>query len=393
MKAYQNKEEVKKFIEEHLNDDPAELMLSAHKYPELDMKYMAGQIASRQQIRKKLPDWYNNFDLVMPPKQNLEQASSEIAAEFKSREMEGKRFADLTGGTGIDCLCISKKFEESLYVEKDKALARVATHNFEVLGKDVAVHSTSAEAFLDKVDEPLDWIFIDPSRRDDAKNRVYALEDCEPNILELKEKMLQSSGQILVKLSPMLDIKKTLQQLPECEKVQIVAVDNEVKELILFLKSDRTEEPVIEAWNLLNSGSEETFSFTVSEEDQAIVELREPGKYIYEPNAALMKSGAYKLISERFGIHKLHYNTHLYTSEKLIEHFPGKQLKVLKISGASKKEVKRLIPRSKINVISRNFPMGANEIKKKYKLQDGGEQFLIFCETTSGYKVILVERV
>lgn len=391
MKAYQNKEEVKKFIEDHLNDDPAELMLSAHKYPELDMKFIVGQIASRQQIRKKLSDWYENFDLVLPPKENLEQASSEITAKFKSRWVKGGRFADVTGGTGIDCYYLSEQFEKSVYVEKNEDLAETAAHNFEVLGREIQTKITSAEEFLEHIDEPLDWIFIDPSRRDDAKNRVFALEDCEPNILELKDTLLEKSEQVLIKVSPMLDIKKTLEQLQRCYRVQIVAVDNEVKEMLLYLNNDISKEPEIEAWNLLNGGQEEEFCFSLEDEEQSAAEFGEPENYLYEPNAALMKAGAYNLISVRHEVRKLHSNTHLYTSEELVESFPGKRLRILEVSGASKKEVKKLIPQSTINVISRNFPMGATEIKKKYKLRDGGDQFLIFCETISRFKAILAE--
>ncbi|XWN38411.1 MAG: hypothetical protein ROO71_05600 [Balneola sp.] len=382
------------FIKDHINDDPAEIMLQSRKFPELPMRDIVIQIASRQKAKHKLPEWFANYDLVFPPKQNLEQASCEITAKFKTRFVGGQLLIDLTGGTGVDTFYLSSKMKSTVYVEPNEELCEVAKYNFEVLGANIQIQNSTAENILMHNSDQYDWIFIDPSRRDDSQNRVYALEDCIPNVIGLEEQMLSSAKNVLIKASPMLDIKKALEQFASCHKVQIVAVDNEVKELLIHLNSDISGEPEIEAWNLSDKREEERFSFRYSEEESCGSDIGLPQKYLYEPNAALMKGGAYKLIGSKFGLQKLHPNTHLYTSDKLINNFPGKKLLIKEVLKPSNKEIKRKVKAGKINVIVRNYPLGANKIKKKFGLQDGGKEFLIFCEIEGvGLKAILAERI
>tara|TARA_R110002124_G_scaffold46903_2_gene140218 strand:+ start:2738 stop:3925 length:1188 start_codon:yes stop_codon:yes gene_type:complete len=387
-------DEITAFIQDHINDDPYELMLSTHKFPGLPMREIAEQIASRQKAKGKVPEWFNNNQILFPPKQYLEQASSEITATFKARFLHGKRFIDLTGGTGIDTFYIAQNFNTSTYVEPNEDLCALATHNFEQLGTTVDVQNSTAEKVLAEGFEKADWIFIDPSRRDDSGNKVYALEDGVPNVVELEEQLLNSAKNVLIKVSPMLGIKKTLKQFSSCFRVQIVSVDNEVKELLLYLNADFEGEAKIESWNLFSNKKDKVFSFRYSEEEALSFEIGSPKEYLYEPNAALMKAGAYKLISSRFNLRKLHSNTHLYTSNELMEDFPGKKLKVTQIFKPDKKEIGKRISGGKVNVLVRNYPMGANEIKKKFKLHDGGVGFLVFCEIEGiGLKAILCERV
>lgn len=382
------------FIKDHINDDPAEIMLQSRKFPELPMRYIVIQIASRQRAKDKLPDWFANYDLIFPPKQNLEQASSEITAKFKARFIDGGSLLDLTGGTGVDTFYLSGKMRSSVYVEPNEELCEVAKHNFEILGANIQIKNSTAEDVLMHYSDQSDWIFIDPSRRDDAQNRVYALEDCIPNVIALEEQMLSSAKNVLIKASPMLDIKKALEQFASCHKVQIVAVDNEVKELLIYLNNDFSGEPEIEVWNLSEKREAEQFSFRYSEEESCGFDIGVPKKHLYEPNAALMKGGAYKILSSEFEVQKLHPNTHLYTSDKLIDSFPGKKLLIKEVLKPSEKEIKRKVKSEKINVIVRNYPLGANKIKKKFGLQDGGEEFLIFCEIEGvGLKAILAERI
>jgi 16S rRNA G966 N2-methylase RsmD len=382
------------FIKDHINDDPAEIMLQSRKFPELPMRDIVVQIASRQKAKDKLPEWFGYYDLILPPKQNLEQASSEITAKFKARFVKGDSLVDLTGGTGVDTFYLSQNMRTTVYLESNEELCAVSKYNFEVLGTNIEVQIATAEDVLNQNTVQSDWIFIDPSRRDDSQNRVYALEDCEPNVIELEEQLLNSAKNVLIKASPMLDIKKTLQQFSSCYKVQVVAVDNEVKELLLYLAKDNDEEADIEAWNISEKRDEEQFSLKYSEEESCDFDIEEPQKYLYEPNAALMKAGAYKLIASKFVVQKLHPNTHLYTSDELIENFPGKKLLIKEVFKPSKKEIKKRVKNGTVNVIVRNYPMGANEIKKKFGLKDGGEEFLIFCEIEGvGLRAILCERV
>lgn len=382
------------FIKDHINDDPAEIMLQSRKFPELPMRDIVVQIASRQKAKNKLPEWFGNYDLILPPKQNLEQASSEITAKFKARFVEGDSLVDLTGGTGVDTFYLSQNMRTAVYVEPNEELCAVSKYNFEVLRANIDVQNSTAEDVLNHNLAQSDWIFIDPSRRDNAENRVYALEDCIPNVIVLEEQLLNSAKNVLIKASPMLDIKKVIEQFSSCYKVQIVAVDNEVKELLLYLRKDNEEEADIEAWNISEKREEEQFSFNYSEEESCDFDIEEPQKYLYEPNAALMKAGAYKLIASKFGVQKLHSNTHLYTSDEFIESFPGKKLVIKEVFSPAKKEIKKRVKNGTVNVIVRNYPMGANEIKKKFGLKDGGDHFLIFCETEAvGLRAILCERV
>ena len=382
------------FIKDHINDDPAEIMLQSRKFPELPMRDIVVQIASRQKAKNKLPEWFGNYELILPPKQNLEQASSEITAKFKARFVEGDSLVDLTGGTGVDTFYLSQNMRTAVYVEPNEELCAVSKYNFEVLRANIDVQNSTAEEILNHNLAQSDWIFIDPSRRDDAENRVYALEDCIPNVIVLEEQLLNSAKNVLIKASPMLDIKKTLEQFSSCYKVQIVAVDNEVKELLLYLRKGNDEEAVIEAWNISDKREEEQFSFKYSQEESCGFDIGGPQKYLYEPNATLMKAGAYKLIASKFGVQKLHSNTHLYTSDELIESFPGKKLVIKEVFSPAKKEIKKRVKNGTVNVIVRNYPMGANEIKKKFGLKDGGDHFLIFCETEAvGLRAIWCERV
>ena len=380
MKENLNNPEIIAFIQAHFNDDPAALMLKAHTYSDLPMKEIVGQIASRQRAKDKLPEWFAQNRILFPPKQNLEQAASEITAKFKARLLKGHSFADLTGGTGIDNYYIAQNFDSAVYVEPDAELCELAKHNFSILDAKIDVQNTSAEEILNSGKLKTDWIFIDPSRRDDQKNRVYALEDCVPNVIELKEELLNSAENVLIKCSPMLDIKKTLKEFRECFKVQVLAVDHEVKELLIYLRSGFEGEAIIEAWNISESREDQVFDFTLSDEQESMTEIGSPAQYLYEPNSALMKAGAYNLVSSRFKLQKLHANTHLYTSEYLVNDFPGKSLLIKEVFKPSKKEIRKRIKDGKVNVIARNYAMGANDIKKKFNLKDGGEEFLIFCE-------------
>jgi 16S rRNA G966 N2-methylase RsmD len=394
MKENLNTPEIIAFIQDHINDDPYELMFSTHKYPGLPMREIAEQIASRQKVKDKLPEWFANDQLLFPPKENLEQASSEITAKFKAQFMKGDSFLDLTGGTGIDTFYIAQNFERSTYAEPNEELCELATHNFSELGADIKVRNDKAEHVLSENATKADWIFIDPSRRDESKNRLYALADCVPNVIELESKLLNSADNVLIKVSPMIDIKKSLKQFKSCYKVLVVAVDDEVKELLLYLNSANDQEVEIEAWNLSSKHEDEAFAFSYSEEEALSFDIGRPASYLYEPNSSLMKAGAFKLIGSRFKLQKLHPNTHLYTSENLIKEFPGKKLLIKEIIQPSKKEIKKRITEGKVNVIVRNYPMGANDIKRKFKLHDGGDDFLVFCEVEGqGLTAIWCERL
>lgn len=376
-----------RFIQDHVKIDPIELALSAKKHPNLPIKEIAAQIASRQKAEKKLPQWYSNAKVVFPPKENLEQASSEITARFKSRGIKGESILDLTGGSGVDLFYMCEGFEDIHYVEVNASLAEITEFNFGLFEKKIHAHNTSAESFLTQTNKLFDVIYIDPSRRDSLKNRVFGIEEYQPNILELYDQLVEKGREVVVKISPMVDIKHTLRQLPDTHKVQVVAVDNEVKEILFYLKSDVENEPVIETWNLSNSKIEQFFGFIYSDESSSKSVIEPPMKYLYEPNSAIRKSGAFNLIGNQFGLSKLERNTHLYTSNEYDPEFHGRVFEVEELIKPNKKEVGKRFKDGKVNVISKNFPIGANLIKKKFNLHDGGKDFLIFCEVIEMGKI------
>lgn len=381
------------FIKEHVNDDAAELMLKAHRYPDLPMAEISEQILSRQKAKRKLPEWVQDFRLVFPAPSKLEQASSEITAKFKSRHLTGNRFVDLTGGTGIDAYYISAGFKKSWFVEKDSTLCSLAAHNFECLGREVCVVNSDAEQFLHSTEPDFDLIYIDPSRRDRQRNRVYDLQDCEPDVFQLSDLLLARGKKVLIKASPMLDITSILRRLERVYKVQVVAVHNEVKEILIWMKDEKSTEALIEACDLRSTGEESSFSFCLSEEKQAAVQYSLPDRYIYEPNSAIMKSGAFNLVAQKFDLLKLHPNTHLYTSDRIVEDFPGRIFELKQLMKPSARAFKKLTSCARINVLARNYPLGANEIKKRYRLKDGGDDYLYFCTLLNGEKRALHLRL
>ncbi|MBO6524195.1 MAG: RsmD family RNA methyltransferase [Balneolaceae bacterium] len=388
-----NNPEVIRFIQEHANNDPATIALQARKYPELPIREIAIQIASRQKSESKLPEWWGNPQVIFPPKENLEQASSEITAKFKSRWIEGNSILDLTGGSGVDLFYMSSGFERVVYVEPNKELAAITEFNFKLFGRQLEAHIAKAGDILSKIDSHFDVIYLDPSRRDFNKKRVFGLEEYQPNVVELYELLIEKGNEVVIKTSPMIDIKSTLELLPDTFKAQVLAVDNEVKEVLFYLKKDTDVTPQIEAWNISELKPDQKFAFTLEEENEAASEYSNPMKYIYEPNSAIRKAGAFNLTGTKFGLRKLHPNTHLYTSEIIIENFPGRVFEVLELIKPNKKEIKKVYPKGIVNVISKNFPMGANKIKKKFRLKDGREEFLVFCTISKEKKIALQTRI
>ncbi len=384
-----NNREVLQFIQAHLNHDPAEIALQSKKYPDLPIREIASQIASRQKAKEKLPEWWANPEVIFPPKENLEQASSEITAKFKSRWVGGSSILDLTGGSGIDLFYMAESFEKAVYVEPNKELAELTEYNFRLFQKEIGVYNGTAEAYLKNNTRNFDVIYLDPSRRDENNKKVFGLDQYQPNVFELYVDLLKFGGKVVIKTSPMIDLKQCLEQLSEIVKIQVVAVGNEVKEVLLYLEPGKTSKAQIEAWNISDSKPEEKFKFTLEEEQECSSEYSKPLKYIYEPNSAIRKAGAFNVVGKRFGLLKLHPNTHLYTANEVKLDFPGKIFMVKEFIKANKKEIRKSYPNGKVNVIAKNYPIGATEIKKKFRVKDGGEHFLIFCTIMNEEKVVI----
>ena len=393
-----------------------ELALQRNKYRHLsdeEWRWFLQQVEGRERTADKLPMFAAIEDWWYPVRLSCEQCSSELTARYKAGLVESgerrdeRRFIDLTAGYGVDTYFISEHFEHTDYVEQNEELCRIAEHNFQlkIKNEELKIHHTTAEEFLASL--PLkegsglgsfDLIYADPARRDAHGGKVFRLEDCTPNIVALLPSLLSHltpDGRILLKLSPMLDLTQALKELSAVAwDVHVVAVKNEVKEVLL-----------------LSGGSEKITAIDLDKKDQAFVFTREEeqvcpagigdlsfsaararltsflviGDYLYEPNAAILKAGGYKLVAQRFGLHKLDVNTHLYASNQLIENFPGRIWKI--------KEPTQTLPEGKANILCRNYPLTPEQLKKKLHLRDGGTAYVIGCRVAGKPTLFYAERV
>ncbi len=379
MKNILNKE-IQEYINANLTKDLHSLLLKKSPFPAVSMQEIVQQIKGKKIAQKKFP-FLLEEGIIFPPNLNLEQASSQATAQFKAKDLTGKNFLDLTSGFGIDAYFLSQNFEDVTLVEQNTELLEIVKHNWEILERNANFINESLERFLQNNQENFDLIYLDPARRDDQKNKKFLLEDLSPNILEIQDQLREISGQIIIKLSPLIDISYLISEVKNIFEIQIIAVRNEVKELLIFINSNTNIiDPKISCINL--ESEEDIFSFNYNEEKSAVSVYSEPLQYLYIPNNAILKSGGFNSISEKLGVEKLNQNTHFYTANYLIEEFPGRVLKVEII------EAKQIEKGEKFNIISKNYPLTPDEIKKKYKIKDGGNQYLIFTQTQKN-KIIL----
>jgi hypothetical protein len=407
------------FILAHEREDVRETAL---RFAREDMPLLLAQIAGRQAAEKKIPSWYAEAAIFYPPHLSLEQSSSELTARYKASLLSENNeaglnfsvtetlrtpamwkngaFADLTGGMGVDFSFMARHFREAVYVERSEELCRIAEHNFGVLGlKNATVRCAGAERFL-KETSPLDLIYLDPSRRDDAGRKLFRIADCSPGLPEIKPLLFEKSDRVMVKYSPMLDISLAVKSLGCVREVHVVSVENECKELLFLLSKTVEDKPVKEledeplfiAVNLKRSGERERFSFTMAQEqDAAVTFAGEPGLYLYEPNASILKAGAFRSVARMYALRKLHVNSHLYTSDKLVENFPGRIFKVEAFFTPNRKNIKAFSQETKkANITVRNFPATVAEIRRKTGLEDGGDTYL-FATTLAGERRVWVK--
>jgi 16S rRNA G966 N2-methylase RsmD len=372
--------EVQKYLVTNAGEDESRLLLKHREMFGLPFRLIAHQLAVRKKGQAKLPMFCTTPGIVFPPSVNFEQCSSEATANFKtdllSQNLAGEKnhAADLTGGLGIDSYFMSTLFRRIEYVEPDTQLLHIALHNHTILGaSSIQHHGQTAEDFLANRTDRFDLFYLDPSRRDTGNKKLLRLADCTPNVVGLLPRLLESGDFVLIKASPLLDIHQALRELQCVFKVMVVSVSNECKELLFLLKRNFSGEPMIETYNLSKTGEViQSFSFLLRDETQAVSDFGEPQTYLYEPNASLLKSGAFRLVGERFCLKKIHVNTHLYTSSEKVENFPGRVFRVDDWKFDSKN-----IPDQKANVLTRNYPIDAEALRKKLKLADGGEKYVI----------------
>ena len=384
------------FIIAHKQDDVRTLALQAAKYHDIDINEALVQISGRQIAEKKIPSWANEIQILYPKHLSMEQCSSEVTARYKASLVNGDTLTDLTAGFGVDFSFIARNFKKADYVERQETLCEIAKHNFNILGlAHVSIHNTDGIEYL-KTMQPVDCLFLDPARRDANGGKTVAISECEPDVCKLEPLLVEKGRKVLIKLSPMLDMHSALNELENVREIHIVSVNNECKELIIILEKKAiasqgaVQEITITCEQIVNNFPPQHFSFTLSEEKSSACPTTEKiGNYIYEPGAALLKAGPYRLLTTRFDVEKLHPNSHLYTSEKLID-FPGRCFQVIGYSGFGKKELKAFLKDiDKANLTVRNFPATVAELRKKLKLKEGGELYIFATTLTNGEKVLI----
>lgn len=336
---------------------------------------------------------------------SVEQCSSEITAKFKASLLSGETLIDLTGGMGVDVAYMSKNFKKAFYFEQNIDLLNVTKYNFEQLQIDNVVFLEGnsieklAEAFPLEINQIQNsWIYLDPHRRDDSGSKVVRLQDCEPNILAINDLLFKYTNNILLKSSPMLDIDLAILDLGNVSQVYIIAVENEVKEVLFLIRNIRSDdsqtannEVILNAVNLTKHNST-TLSFTKSAEKNASIILGTPKQYLYEPNAAIMKSGGFRYIAQHFDLQKIAPHSHLYTSEEIVENFQGRIFKIVAVCKLDKKEISKHLSENKANITIRNFPLTVQQIRDKLKLSDGGTEYLFATTDAQNQKIVIICR-
>ncbi len=382
--------DVKDFIINNESENPAQLMLKASVGQDFPLKEAVAQIAARQKAKQKLPEWFKTEGIIFPPAISMEQCSSELTAMFKAQLFSGKTLVDLTGGTGVDSFYFSKHFEKVQFIERQGHLCDIAKHNFRVLGADnIEVYSNDGLDFLADYQSDVDLIYLDPARRDDKKDKVFMLMDCQPDITLIQNALFKKCRQILLKAAPMLDVNAAIMKLDGVKKIWVVAVENECKELLIWMEKGWLKEPIIEAVNIKSQSEINSFTFSKTEEAASAIGLSMPNRYIYEPNAAILKAGGFRSIAIRYDLKKLHPNSHLYTSASFIEDFPGRSFELIGIEQPHSRKLREILPDGKANITTRNFPETVAAVRRRTKIKEGGDIY-IFATTLLDRKPVFL---
>ena len=377
---------VQDFINQNISANITQLALQKNPFPETNWTLILQQIAAKQKAITKLPSWFKTPNIYYPSKVSVEQTSSEKTARYKSDLISGKNLIDLSGGFGVDDFYFAQRFDHVIHCEIEATLSKIVQHNFEqMVVSNIECVSDDSEVTLTNLNKSFDWLYIDPSRRNEAKGKVFMLKDCLPNVPEKLDFYYRFTSNLMIKTAPILDITAGLSELQNVKAIHIVALENEVKELLWIIEKDWIGNPKITTINLTKEKTE-TFSFEWN--SVAVAEYSEPKNYLYEPNAAIMKSGGFDWISAQFKLKKLHPHSHLYTSDTLIE-FPGRVFAIDQTVPYNKTEMK-LLGNQKANITIRNFPDTVENIRKKWKINDGGNCYSFFTTDVNNHKIVLL---
>lgn len=390
-------EEFIKFVQDHINDDPRKLLLKGFRDKGFDVHFAIEQIEARRKTRIKLSEINSNAGFIYPSVISAEQATSEDVAGYKRSLFSGKysSLCDLTGGLGIDTIYFSDVVSDVTYIERFEKYCEVASYNFTLLNKrNINIVNGDCEEFINNCGTPFDTFYIDPARRGESNRRVFAFSDCEPDVLKLIPKLFSLSENIWIKSSPMVDISLAVSELGNVEEVYVISVKNECKELLFRLnKQCQGTDPDIKCVDISSSGNS-VFEFSLKDESSMPdAELSAPLSYLYEPFASVLKAGAFKSVAERYGLFKLHKNSHLYTSAEYVADFPGRKFTisdVVPFKSSNIKGFRNLYPTA--NITARNFPLKAEELRAKLKVGDGGDVYIFAAKCNRDDNTLLVCR-
>lgn len=380
--------DIQGFIDANVGAKISKLALQKNPFPALDWISILNQIEAKTKAKDKLPTWFSSKNIIYPSKVSIEQTSSEKTALYKSEIISDNSLIDLTGGFGVDDYYFSKKINSLAHCEINPELSNLVKHNFEQLKvTNCSFFAGDSLATLVALNKKWDWIYVDPSRRNDAKGKVFMLNDCLPNVPENLSVYFEHSDAILVKTAPLLDISAGLLELSNVKNIHIVALENEVKELLWEIHKEYKGDITLKTVNILKD-SMEKYDFILNQDLEA-AHYGLPKKYVYEPNSAIMKSGGFEAVSSSFHIDKLQKHSHLYTSDSLIS-FPGRIFEIQKTIHYNKVEMKHFLENKQANITTRNFPDSVETIRKKWKIKDGGNTYCFFTTDVNNHKIVLI---
>lgn len=380
--------EIQEFISANIDKNNSKLALQKNPFPAVEWISILNQIEAKSKSKSKLPNWFATKNIIYPTKISIEQTSSEIAANYKARIVSGQSLIDLSGGFGVDDYYFSKKLKTVTHCEINQELAQIVKHNFEQLNvKNIDCYTGDSLEILTRLNAQWDWIYIDPSRRNDAKGKVFMLKDCLPNVPKHLNLYFEYSKSILIKTAPLLDISAGLSELKNVKFIHIVAVENEVKELLWELEKNYSGKINIKTVNLLKE-KEDFYEFILGDYSE-IPKYSLPQKYLYESNNAIMKSGGFDAVGTFYNLNKLHKHSHLYTNSSSIE-FPGRVFEIENSIPYQKIEMKKSLEGTQANITIRNFPETVENIRKKWKIKEGGNKYCFFTTDENDKKIVLI---
>ncbi|WP_027879065.1 THUMP-like domain-containing protein [Mesoflavibacter zeaxanthinifaciens] len=380
--------EIQEFIKNNINSNISELILKGLPFPSEISSEIINQIEAKNRCKNKLNTWFETDNIYYPNKLNIEQTSSEITAKHKASLIKGKSLIDVTGGFGVDCFYFAKQIESVTHCELNNDLSKIVAHNNSVFKiENIDCVATNGIDYIINNDTIYDWIYIDPSRRNDAKGKVFMLSDCLPNVPQHLDNLFKKTNNIMIKTSPLLDISLGIKELDFVKEIHCIAVNNEVKELLWILDKGFDQSVKIITTNI-KKDKKHNFEFYLDEEANATVNYSKPLTYLYEPNSAVLKSGAFNSVAEQLSVFKLHKHSHLYTSEQLID-FPGRRFKIETIAPYNKKKFKQQFKLDKANFTTRNFPETVAQLRQKLKVKDGGTDYLFFTTDEDNNKIVI----